>query len=121
MSKKKILIVDDESSVRLMMIKILKSEKYQIDVAENGCQAIDRIWEKTYDLIVTDYSMPEMDGLMLMRAIKARYPDMPVLFVTGTESICDLLKEEGVTFLLKPFRILELKDKIEHMLTTIMA
>jgi len=119
MGEKKILIVDDESSVRLMMIQILKSEEYQIDVAENGRQAIDLIGKKSYDLIVTDYCMPEMDGLKLMMAIKARYPDLPVLFVTGTESICDRLKEEGAAFLLKPFKIFELKNKIENMLTII--
>lgn len=116
MSGKKILIVDDELSVRHMMIKILKSEKYQIDVAENGIQAIDRIRKKSYDLIITDYSMPEMDGLKLLRSIKATYPDMPVLFVTGTESVCDILKKEGVAFLVKPFKIFELKNKIENIL-----
>lgn len=117
MEKKKILIIDDELSCRVMMIRILKSDNYQIDTAENGRDAIDRIEKKSYDLIVTDYSMPEMDGLELMRTIKPSYPDIPFLFVTGTESVCDLLREEGEAFLLKPFRVFELKKKIENMLS----
>jgi len=116
MEKKKILIVDDELACRVMMLKVLKSDNYQIDVVENGRQAIDRIEKISYDLIITDYSMPEIDGLELMRIIRARYPDMPILFVTGTESVCDLLKEAGAAFLLKPFRIFKLKNKVENML-----
>lgn len=119
MGKKKILIVDDEFSIRVMMFKILKSDNYQIDIAENGRQAIDCIDKTSYDLIITDYSMPGINGLELMRTIRERYPDVPFLFVTGTESVRNMLKEKGVGFSLKPFKISDLKKKVENMLSGI--
>lgn len=116
MERKRILIVDDESSIRNTMVRLLKLDDYQIEIAENGRQAMDQFEKTSFDLIITDYCMPGMNGLQLMRAIKAKSSNTPVLIVTGTDAICSLLKEEGVTFLLKPFRAFELKSRIGGML-----
>jgi CheY-like chemotaxis protein len=119
MERKKILIVDDESSIRNMIVWLLKPYNFQTEIAENGRQAIDHLEKTSFDLIITDYCMPEMDGLQLMRLIKLRSSDTPVLIMTGTESICDLLEKEGAAFLLKPFRAFELKTMIGNMLNGI--
>jgi len=94
----------------------LKSVKYEIDVAENGVQAIDYLDKISYDLIITDYSMPEMDGLELTRIITSKYPTLPVLMVTGYESVRDILKGKNTTFFPKPFKVLELQNQVEDIL-----
>jgi len=116
MEKKRILIVDDEKAIRASMVMALKSVKYEIDVAENGVQAIDYLDKISYDLIITDYSMPEMDGLELTRIITSKYPTLPVLMVTGYESVRDILKGKNTTFFPKPFKVLELQNQVEDIL-----
>ncbi|MFC1531945.1 response regulator [Thermodesulfobacteriota bacterium] len=91
MEKKRILVVDDEKAVRVLMAAALKADNYEIDIAENGFQAIGYVNKISYNLVITDYSMPEMDGVELTRRIKSRYPAIPILMVTGSESVRDLL------------------------------
>ena len=119
MMKKKILIVDDEKAVRAAMVMALSSFKYEIDVAENGVQAIDCLDKISYDLIITDYSMPEMDGLELIRVICSKYPTLPVLMVTAAEFALDILKDKNVSYFPKPFKVLELKNRVEDILNGI--
>ena len=116
MEKKRILIVDDEKAIRASIVMALKSVKYEIDVAENGVQAIDYLDKISYDLIITDYSMPEMDGLELTRIITAKYPALPVIMVTGHKSVCDILQNKNTTFFTKPFKVFELQNQVEDIL-----
>lgn len=116
MEKKRILIVDDQNSVRATMAAALKSDNYEIDVAESGAKAIGYVERMPYDLIITDYSMPEMNGLELTKKIKSRYPATSILIVTASESAHDLLKREGTAFFPKPFKILEFQNRVRDIL-----
>ena len=116
MEKKRILIVDDERAIRTSMTVALESENFEIDVAENGIQAIRYIDKIPYDLIITDYSMPEMDGLELSRIITSKYPTIPVLMVTGNESVRGLLKGYNATFFPKPFEVIELQKRVTDIM-----
>jgi len=116
MEKKRILIVDDEEAVRTLLIEILKLCDYEIGVAENGAEAISHIDRKSYDLIITDYMMPKMDGLELTRRIKARYPSTPVLIITGDGPVRDLLKSGATACLQKPFSLLKLQSMVRIIL-----
>ncbi len=116
MEKKRILIVDDEKAVRVLMAAALKHDNYEIDLAENGIQAIGYINEIMYDLIITDYQMPEMDGLELTRRIKSKYPSTPILVVTGTEHACDFLKSEATDCFIKPYNISDLQKWVKNIL-----
>jgi len=118
MEKKRILVVDDEETIRIAMVTALKCEKYDIDVAKNGCQAIRYIDSILYDLVITDYSMPEMDGIELISIIQARYPGMPVILVTGVEAAETLVQNMTVLFFQKPFNIFELQDAVYNILNT---
>ena len=116
MEKKRILIVDDEEPVRHLIAKVLESQDYKITMVKNGIEAINQIDKKSYDLIITDYMMPEMDGLELTCRVKARYPLMPILIVTGKASVRDLLKNGATACIMKPFAIYELRCMVKTLL-----
>ena len=69
MGKKRILIADDEETIGIMLALALEFCDFEIDIVKNGEEAISKINEKSYDLLITDYMMPKMDGLELTRRI----------------------------------------------------
>ncbi|MBW2019814.1 MAG: response regulator [Deltaproteobacteria bacterium] len=117
MEKKRILIADDEEVVRILLPEALKPYDYEIDVVENGVEAISHIDKKSYDLIITDYRMPEMDGLELTRRIKAKYPYTPILIITAYGPVHELLKSGATACLTKPFNISELQNMVKTILS----
>jgi DNA-binding response OmpR family regulator len=119
MEKKRILIVDDEKAIRATIAMALESAKYEIDVAENAAQAIERLNRISYDLIITDYSMPEMDGMEMISIIASKYPNLPVLMVTAQESAPDMLKGKNAAFFPKPFKVIELQNRVKGILNGI--
>jgi len=116
MEKKRILIADDEKAVRILLAEVLKPHDYKIDLVENGVEAISHIDRRSYDLIITDYMMPKMDGLELTRRIRSKYPSTPILVVTGNGPIHDLLKSGATACIMKPFNILELQNMVKIIL-----
>jgi len=116
MEKKRILIVDDEKAVRILLAEVLKPYDYKIDFVENGVEAINHIDRRSYDLIITDYMMPKMDGLELTRRIRSRYPSTPILVVTGNGPVHDLLKSGATACIMKPFNIIELRNMVKIIL-----
>jgi len=116
MEKKRILVADDEEGVRALMVEVLEFYDYEIDVVENGVEAINLIDKISYDLIISDYMMPEMDGLQLTRRIKAKYPSIPILIVTATGPVQDLLKSGATACIMKPFEIDDLEGTIKNIL-----
>jgi CheY-like chemotaxis protein len=116
MENKRILIADDEKVLRMLMAEALKSYDYEIDVVKNGIEAISYIEKRSYDLIITDYMMPEMDGLELTRRIKAKYPSIPILVITGNGPVQDLLKSGATACIMKPFNIFELQNTVKNIL-----
>ena len=116
MAKKRILLVDDEKAVRTLVATALKKDDYEVDIAENGAVAVHYLNKRLFDLVITDYMMPEMDGLELIRAIKSKYPSTPVIAITGTESAYDILQGEATACIAKPFDLFVLKDCINNVL-----
>lgn len=116
MEKKRILIVDDEKDLRVLLADILKPYNFKIDLVENGVEAINHIDRRSYDLIITDYMMPKMNGLELTRRIRSKYPSIPILVVTGNGPIHDLLKSGATACIIKPFNIIELQNMVKIIL-----
>lgn len=121
--KGKILIVDDEPTIRETLSVILKEEGYQTDIADNGLTALERAKEQDYDLIITDLKMPHMDGLELLRHVRENFPGTSVILITayGTmESAIQALRLGAYDFILKPIDfddvLLRIGRLMEHRL-----
>lgn len=119
-NKPRILIVDDELPLRLLMQDLLSEEGYLVDEAENGKDALQKLNKKNYDMVVSDVAMPEMDGIALYYAIKENWPTLKnrILFVTGNhdEETKSFFKKNGCSYIIKPFKIADLLTMINDML-----
>jgi CheY-like chemotaxis protein len=115
--KKKILIVEDEPMSVLLIQKILKSYQFELIVATNGRDAIEKFKNMDISLVIMDLYMPEMDGFEASKRIKEISKDTPIIVIsTTTIAEDDLKKDIGIDyFLAKPLNIVKFKDFI-HML-----
>ncbi len=106
--RSRVLVVDDESSIRELLAKTLALAEYDVDTAPDGRAALERLRLGNYDLLIADLKMPGMDGLTLIREAKRLKADMPVIIITGfsTESSAIEAVNLGVAgYLTKPFRV----------------
>lgn len=104
----RILVVDDEASIRDMLSKTLALAEYEVDVAPDGRAAIERLRLVPYDLLITDLRMPGVDGLSVIREARRFYPSLPVIIITGYSSEASAIEaiNLGVSgYLTKPFRV----------------
>ena len=102
----KILIVDDEDKIRHILQIILEQRGYLTDQAANGQEAFDKVQQYHYSMVITDLKMPVMDGLELVRRIKAMDPDYPVVVLTAYGSIdsaVEAMREGALDYITKPF------------------
>ena len=115
-----ILVVEDEMGQRTVLRRILEREGYEVALAENGLIALEKIEETMFDLVISDMRMPEMTGRDLLREIKQRDPDLPVLIVTAFAELkdaVDLVAREGAFYYLqKPINNDVLKAHIRRAL-----
>ncbi len=104
----RVLVVDDEASIRELLSKTLALAEYNVDTARDGRAAIERLRLGHYDLLIADLKMPGVDGLSLIREAKRLKSDLPVIIITGfsTESSAIEAVNLGVSgYLTKPFRV----------------
>ena len=85
--KAKVLVVDDEEVVRESYLRTLSGVRWNVKAALNGREALDIMEGETFDVILLDIRMPEMDGIELLRRIKMRWPESQVVVITGYPSI----------------------------------
>jgi len=107
-SRPRVLVVDDEASIRDLLAKTLALAEYDVDVAPDGRSALERMRLYPYDLLIADLKMPGMDGLTVIREAKRYKTDLPVIIITGfsTESSAIEAVNLGVAgYLTKPFRV----------------
>tara|TARA_B100001123_G_scaffold444569_1_gene593777 strand:+ start:1059 stop:2432 length:1374 start_codon:yes stop_codon:yes gene_type:complete len=103
-SSKKILIVDDESEMRVALETTLKREKFQLTCAEDGKKALDTLEDEHFDLVLTDVRMPKLNGLELLRAVKEKSPKTQVIVMTAYGTIDNAvaaMKEGAFDYLIK--------------------
>jgi nitrogen regulation protein NR(I) len=108
----RVLVVDDEMSLRKVLAATLHREGYEVSVCADGEEALSALDRDGADVVVTDLVMPRMDGLSLLRKVVARHPDVPVIVVTAhgrIDSAVEAMKAGAFDFLSKPFEHQELK------------
>jgi excisionase family DNA binding protein len=104
----RILVVDDESSIRDLLTKTLALAEYDVDTSPDGPSALERLRLYPYDLLIADLRMPGLDGLTVIREAKRLKSDLPVIIITGysTEMAAIEAVNLGVSgYLTKPFRV----------------
>src|SRR5215212_8029431 len=107
-TRQRVLVVDDEPSIRDLLSKTLALAEYDVDTAPDGTTALDRLRLYPYDLLIADLKMPGIDGLSVIREAKRYKTDLPVIVITGfsTESSAIEAVNLGVAgYLTKPFRV----------------
>jgi excisionase family DNA binding protein len=108
----RVLVVDDEQAVRDLVSKYLASADYDVETAEDGPTAVERLQTSQttspFDLLITDLKMPGMDGLSVIRETRRHFPDLPIIIITAysTEASAIEAINLGVSgYLTKPFRM----------------
>jgi excisionase family DNA binding protein len=104
----RVLVVDDEASIRELLSKTLALAEYEVDTAPDGRAAVERLRLGQYDLLIADLKMPGLDGLSLIREAKRLNADIPVIIITGFSSESSAIEAVNLRvagYLTKPFRV----------------
>ncbi|MBD3265206.1 response regulator, partial [bacterium] len=109
--KLNILVVDDEPDMVSTLHDLLAGEGHRVDTALSGMEALHKIADKEYELVLTDLSMPHMDGVQLLKETKSQSPNTQVMIVTGygtVESAVEAMRNGAMHYLIKPVEPREL-------------
>jgi signal transduction histidine kinase len=117
-----VLVVEDEAALGAAVAESLQDSGFAVDRANDGLEALERLRQKPYDLIICDLKMPRLDGTQLYRELELTKPDMTrrIIFVTGDVAGTEaerFLEESGCRWLAKPFRLKDLLRAARDMVT----
>ncbi len=117
----KILIVDDERDIVLLLRHLLTENGHEVREAPNGLAGLSLFQTQFFDLVITDVRMPTMDGMAFLREVKQLMPSTPVVVVTAYDSVATAtaaMEQGAVIYLVKPFKVEELLDIVAHVLSS---
>jgi len=115
----RILVIDDDVAVRESHEAMLKANGYEVDVAENGKEAIDKSNAKFYNLALVDLRLPDMDGIELLTAIRETVPKTVKIIITGypsQENAIQAINRGADGYIVKPYTLEDLLRKIKEQL-----
>ena len=116
--KQKILLAEDDESMRIFLAKALSKAGYEVKSYETGIEAFEFLKDEPFTLLLTDIVMPEMDGIELARKAAEVDPDLKIMFITGFAAVA--LNAENSTpdakVLSKPFHLRDLVNEVDRML-----
>jgi CheY-like chemotaxis protein len=115
----RILVVEDEESIRRALDKRLRKLGHEVVTAQDGVEGLQVLGSQAFDLLITDFRMPRMDGLELLRNVKERPEKLPVIMITGTSTENpEVFIERGAqAYLLKPIA----REDLEATLTRVLS
>jgi two-component system, OmpR family, response regulator MprA len=120
----RILVVDDEPAVRESLERTLRFEGYEVTLAADGAEALERVRDDQPDAVVLDVLMPRLDGLETCRRLRARGDGLPVLLLTARDAVADRVNGLDVgadDYLVKPFALEELLARLRALLRRVGA
>lgn len=115
---KKILIVDDQLGIRLLLQELFRKENYISKVAANGLEALQLVEEDLPDCVLLDMKLPGMDGIDVLKRLKSSWPELPVIMMTAydeSELTKEALEIGAVKYFTKPFDIYEVRDAVHTL------
>ncbi len=118
-SRKRILLVDDDTMIHQLLRVVLEPQGHEIDSAYDGIDGWRRVETTPYDLVVTDVRMPGLDGLELLRRIRQGHPEVKVMVMTGDSTpgrVLTAIQEQAYTYFSKPFAPTAVADVIAEAL-----
>src|ERR1700730_5641003 len=115
----KILLAEDDVDMRRFLVKALQNAGFDVVSYDNGLSAYQRLWGHTFELLLTDIVMPEMDGIELARRAAELDPDIKIMFITGFAAVAlnsDSSAPQHAKVLSKPIHLRELVSEVNKML-----
>jgi DNA-binding response OmpR family regulator len=119
MTKKKILLLEDDLTLNETVTEYFQEQGYEVDAVDDGLEALDKIYENSYDILLLDVKVPQMSGFDLLKEVRSRDIPTPAIFITSLNSIDDLSVgyESGCDdYIRKPFVLKELLMRVETIL-----
>jgi CheY-like chemotaxis protein len=116
---RRILVADDECSIRMLLTAVLVKSGYNVESAEDGAEAWEALQAKPYDLLITDHNMPRITGVELVKNMRSAHMALPVVMVAGIVPKDELARDPSLQFsatLSKPFALAELLDSVSNAL-----
>ena len=114
-----ILFVDDDRDILFIVKEYLSRQGYRVSVVNSGIKALELVKEKDFDIVITDFKMPELDGLQLLTAIKEYRHETEVVILTGygtVDSAVEAMKFGSYDYIQKPFKLDALKALIDKVM-----
>jgi len=114
-----ILIIDDEASLRRTLARILQQAKFEVTTAESGKEGLAFLAHQTFDMVYLDIRMPDMNGLEVLKAIHAKFPELPVILFTAQpdmSSAVEALRHGATDYLMKPLKPQALIERTQNIL-----
>jgi DNA-binding NtrC family response regulator len=114
----RILLIDDEKIIRDTLRELLLMVGHKIDTASNGIEGLEKLQQQTYNVVFVDNKMPAMDGMTFLRQALKKWPELPVIMITGHGS--DEIKDEAVksgafAFVNKPFYLRDIQIMLKQL------
>jgi len=113
----KILLVDDEKDFTEVLSERMKTRGFSVEIADSGLMAIEKVKVQSYDVIILDLAMPEMDGIDVLKILLKENPDFQIIFLTGHATLekgIEAVKLGAVEFMEKPVNIEHLLEKVNE-------
>jgi DNA-binding NtrC family response regulator len=113
----KVLLVDDEEEFTALLAERMHSRGFDVDITSSGINALQKIDDKTYDVIILDLYMPEMDGIETLKNLLMKNPDLQIIFLTGHATLekgIEAVKLGASDFMEKPVDMDKLIEKVNN-------
>jgi two-component system, NtrC family, response regulator HydG len=116
-----ILIIEDDREMRSLLEEFLKEEGFEVDSIGDGSEALSRVYQRTFDLVITDLWIGDVSGLSILPVLKKIRPRIPVIAITafGSEEVRRRALDRGAdAYLEKPLQLEELKSLMDQMISS---